>query len=187
MKIKVLPIIILVLGAIILFVPGCDFFREQIANAKMQRGTELNFETLFFESDNLLHTNYPGQIEVIADNQQEIIGINQWITPEIRSKILSVEFLRYFVLIAMMGDMGSSGYGINVTKVWQNKSTIYTKADFISPEPLSLKATVITSPKHFIKISKEKMPAFGKIAFKLVDKFGREWAAASQDIPPYLK
>ncbi len=171
---------------ILLIIPGCDFAREQIANVKMPRGTDLSFETIMFEYNNLLHS-FNAQIVVVADNKTELTGINNWITAEVNSKILSVDFSRYFILMALMGDMGSTSYVIRVNKIWQNEKTVYIKADFISPKPGAIEQWMNTSPKHIVKVSKEKMPDFGEITFKLIDKFGREWATSSPEIPPHLK
>lgn len=181
MKIVKNAIMLLVL-VILLLLPGCDFAREQIANVKTPRGTDLGFETIMFEYDRDIGYNFPAKIEVVGDKKTELTGINNWITEEVRSKILSVDFSRYFVLMALMGDMGSTGYGIRVKKIWQNEKTIYIKADFIFPEPDSLVLTMRTSPKHIVKVNKEKMPEFGEITFRLIDKFGKEWANIVQDI-----
>jgi hypothetical protein len=172
---------------ILLAIPGCDFAREQIASIKMPGGTDLSFETLLFEYKKYLNTDKLGGLEVFSDNQGEITGLNHWITDKVRAKILSVDFSRYFVLAALMGDMGNTSFGINVIRVWQNKRDIYVKVDLISPKAGSITQPAITSPKHVVKVSKEKMPEFGKITFHLIDKFGRELANSSQDIPPYLQ
>ncbi len=179
-------ILIVSLSLILLIIPGCDFAREQIANLKMPRGIDLRFETVIFEYNNLLHS-FEAQVVVIADNKTELTGINNWITDEVSSKIHSVDFSRYFVLMSLMGDMGSTGYGIRVNKIWQNEKTIYIKADFISSKPGALEQWMNTSPKQIVMVSKEKMPNFGEITFKLMDKFGKEWATSSAEIPPYLK
>jgi hypothetical protein len=179
--------VMLLVLVILLLIPGCDFAREQIASIKMPRGTDLSFETIMFEYDRDIGHDFPAKIEVVGDKKTELTGINNWITAEVRSKILSVDFSRYFVLMALMGDMGNTSYGINVTRIWQNKKTVYIKADFIIPEPGTFNQQAITSPKHIVKVSKEKMPEFGEITFRLVDKFGREWATSSQVIPHYLK
>jgi hypothetical protein len=170
------------LFSVLLLLPGCDFAREQVANIKMPRGTDLNFETIMFEYDQDLDSDR-ARIEVFADNQVQMTGKDRWITDEVRSKILAVDFSRYFVLVAMMGDMGSMSYEIHVNRIWQNENVVYVKAKFVFPESGSLQFPATTSPKHIVKVSKEKMTDFGKITFKLWDKFGREWATASQEVP----
>jgi hypothetical protein len=167
--------------SVLLLLPGCDFVREQVASIKMPRGTDLDFETIMFEGQHTSLNIDPGRIEVIVNDQ---LPPDVWITPEISSKIQAVDFSRNFVLVAMMGDMGSPGYRINVKRIWQKENTIYVKADFSGPKVGNLVAPVMTSPKQIVKVSKEKMTNFGEITFRLWDKFGREWATASKAIPP---
>jgi hypothetical protein len=181
--------VIIVIIFLLLLLLRSDFAREKMADIKTLGWTDLSFEHMMFESGQLLFDGkyIPGRIEVVAGNQIEPNVANRWMSEEIRSKILAADFSHYFVLIAMMGDMGTPGFGIKVKKIWQNESRIYVKAEFVFPETGALLQQVITSPKHFVKVSKEKMPAFGKIDFRLADEFGKEWANSTFEIPPYLK
>jgi hypothetical protein len=98
-----------------------------------------------------------------------------------REEILdTIDFSRYFILLAFMGSQPVTGPNIEVKQIWQTDNIIYVEAYFDPAGPAFMDS--LSSPYDVVKVSKDNMPQFGEITFILLDQNGEERARAVYDI-----
>ena len=153
-------------------------------------GNILEFEGLF-SSKNVSNWDIPSQIHVMTTENSSLPNpINELLeryclkegTHYKNEEILdTVDFSRYFVILAFMGFQSVTGPTIEIQQIWQVENIIYVEALFDKAGPTYQPAW--SSPYDVIKVSKEDMIQFGEITFVLLDQDGEERARTVYEIP----
>jgi hypothetical protein len=146
-------------------------------------GTELPFDSVLYSGN--LGGPYEGksaQIRVIQDIQTLTPEWFDWVDPQEQNAILSIDYSKYFVVIAFNGYRTSIYSDLSIQRIWQSENEVFVLAhfnDFISGAT-SLPA--FNSQYQVVKIDKTLITHLGEITFRLLDELGEERARAVYDI-----
>jgi hypothetical protein len=163
---------------------GCDFIKEKIADSKLPGGIDLDFERPKYAiSRTKKYTEF--QLYVNTEKAITLPEHMKWLSSESQSQFLSIDYSRYFLLQIEMGPLGSTGYGLKIKRIWQDKNNIYIKSEFLTPGPGSAQGQMITFPGDIAIVDGEKMPQFGELDFTVFDQHGLELGKATYYIPAY--
>jgi len=146
------------------------------AGVAMSAATELNFKTISIANDHIGNANRDTQIEVISEKSNSVIPID----PLDQAKIDSTDFSKNYVIAVFYGWRGYANTAMEIKRVYQDKNIIYVSVYF--EIPAGTVAPGYSSSYRIIEISKESMPQFGDITFKLLDDTGKEKAQINQNI-----
>ncbi|MBI2850294.1 MAG: hypothetical protein HYX80_04530 [Chloroflexi bacterium] len=193
------------LSVFLLLVPlfaGCSRYYSY---EQLSQGTELDFNNggtgghlIDRDGESRLIGKAP-RIFIMTDNQslfaqglENIYGL-QFINSHVNINTDNKgDFSNSFLLVAFQGRREHPNDFILITDVWQNKSTVYVRAQFYDAElsePVTVEhgTYVVTQrerlPYSAIIVSKAKMPQYGRLIFRLVDDYGREKAMTTAVIP----
>jgi hypothetical protein len=123
---------------------------------------ELTLDTISRETDYSGSQDSNPRIQILSSRPaMDIAGV----TPEDSSLIQSVDYSRYFVMIAFFGYGSSSSS--SVLDIWQYKSVFWVKSNISKDE----KQPTEISPYQVIKIDKAEMVRYGKITFRFLNQF----------------
>jgi hypothetical protein len=164
MKFKYLIWVILALIIIVIVLPFAVHSIEE---------TELKYETLSLQADNLYSQIASPRIYVITSPPQDPVVD---ISPTDSTAIEQVDFNRDLVILAFLGMSTNSENKIATVK--QFKSDVWVKAE--------LQASPVGETKYYpyqiIKIAKDQMPRTGSLDFILLNNLYEEKSRAVQKI-----
>jgi hypothetical protein len=135
--------------------------------------TELKFETVSLQIDNLYSQNVSPKIYVITSPPQDpVVGIS----PTDSTSIEQVDFNRNLVIVAFLGTCTNRENKIATVK--QFKSDVWVKAEIqASPE-----GETKYYPYQIITIARDQMPQTGSLDFILLNNLYEEKSRAFQTI-----
>lgn len=149
MRILTLPLLL----TCILFTGMCSNQKEMDGNNSQMTGEqELQIDTISQET-----MGQPVYLRetlnlVIRDEDalQALWGTTEPVTGE--TEFPSVDFSTEMVIVAAMGERGSSGYIISIDKVVEDEDGIQVYITETSPADDCINLTVMTAPHHIVKI-----------------------------------
>jgi hypothetical protein len=97
-------------------------------------------------------------------------------------QLADVDWGTYFVLMALQGEKGSSGYKVTIHRIEQRAQYIKVYASFEEPRPTEKVSDRLTSPVHAVRIKKDAHLTGQQIEFSLIVD-GAPVAQTSQRIP----
>jgi hypothetical protein len=141
-------------------------------------GKELAFNTISKEQYDAYRENSP-RIFIVTANQT-IPDNNPWIKNEEVIKLNSIDYSKYFAIIAFNGFLGYRRSDFEINKIIQDKNIINVVSHFSTISATTIPAN--SSESHIVTVSKESLIQYGEITFKLLDESGQEKAKAIREI-----
>jgi hypothetical protein len=168
--------------SVLILMPGCAFIQEKIVDFKLPGGVDLDFERPKYSiSGTKKYTEF--QLYVNTEKTITLPEHMKWLSSESQSQFLSIDYSRYFLLQIEMGPLGSTGYGLEIKRIWQDKNNIYMKSEFLTPDSGSAQGQMITFPGDIAVVDKEKMSQFGELEFTVFEQHGLVLGKATHFIP----
>ncbi len=103
-----------------------------------------------------------------------------------REKLNNVDFARYSVVFAFMGDKAEEGPPLTIEKLWRDGRTLYVQARFDRDNPRPYRthpSATYRIPFDAVAVSKEGLPASGELKVVLLDQDGTTLATNTATIP----
>ncbi len=99
--------------------------------------------------------------------------------------ILAVDFTQFFVISAMAGMKGTSGYSVRIEEIIfrESENEVEVKTIIQQPRPGEAVWDAKTFPYHIVQIRKEQLLSKTNLIFIFLDKEGRELARVSKEVP----
>jgi hypothetical protein len=143
-------------------------------------GTDVAFQTVAGPSHLAgSYADRAAQIRLLADSQS-VYDVFGWLSSYDADRLFSVDYQRYFVVVAFNGWRGGIGIGtyFGIERIWQDDATVYVQAHFDDGSATSL--AMNSSQYQGVKIDRSVLAQSGVITFKLLDETGKERASAFQ-------
>jgi hypothetical protein len=130
-----LATLLVLVNILLVGIPGCS--GPSTPTFTLPPGTDLSFQTIFdsgsFDISNDIVDN--AHIVVISSNQTLPVEAFNWIRPEYQSRILEVDYSKYFVVMVFNGYRISIYSMINIQQIRADAGTIFVLAHFNDSYP----------------------------------------------------
>ena len=123
----------------------------------------LPFETIEISESSPYQANEP-KLAVVG-NSGEARSLDGLVSDFAQDQLLGLDYQENFGIAVFQGQKPTNKYGVEIQRVGHNRNTVTVYAHFATPDPARLRADIVTSPQHLIKVAKKDL--HGKIEFKL--------------------
>ncbi len=106
----------------------------------------------------------------------------EWVNSLDQTKILEVDYPKYFVVIVFNGYRGGIFSQINILRIWKNTDMIFVVAHFNDFVPQATSLPAYNSQYQVVKISKQQIAHPGVLTFQLLDESGKERARVMAEV-----
>ena len=158
---RVVPVLLTITA--LFFFPGCERHERSAPDSRIA------FEHIGFYYGNMFLEEDLPSIHVLTNRDSPLPPGWQggpWLE--------SVDFSKYYVIIARYGFSGSTNGAITVTDIWQDASIVTVRALFLLYPGAAF--AEITAPAHIIKVRRDAMKRLGETKFRLIDDYEKERA-----------
>lgn len=143
----------------LVLIVGCK--PNQVIEPKKERVIKENINTYSILLHNVTGGKKEAQRLIIKDNESFLNLINDMsFEEESQSKVLDVDFNKFDVVCAFVGEKTTGGYDIILNKVEFLNQIVELDLEITEPKEGELTASVITSPYIFIQIPKNRTVIF---------------------------
>ncbi len=123
----------------------------------------LPFETIERSESSPYQANEP-KLAVVG-NSGEAQSLDGLVSDFAQDQLLGLDYQENFGIAVFQGQKPTNKYGVEIQRVGHTGNAITVYAHFATPDPARLRADIVTSPQHLIKVAKKDL--HGKIEFKL--------------------
>ncbi|MDD5094661.1 MAG: hypothetical protein PHV74_09820 [Dehalococcoidia bacterium] len=150
--------------------------------ATLSPGTDLKFEKIVEPERNIgfLYREDSAQIRVITSAQTPLPEEIEWVNAVSQTKILTVDYSEYFVVMVFNGYRSGISSNLKVQGIWQSAGAICVLAHFNDYQPDATSLSNTNSQYEVVKISRAQLSQHGEIVFVLSDETGNERARTTQ-------
>lgn len=172
----------------LLFEEPLEYQKIFLVSIEASPGSEdITFETIggrFNEAGGSYDADY-GWLQTSTNNQTQSSPAIDWVTTSDQETILTVDYSKYFVIMAFNGFRGALYSDFKIQRIWQDYSTntIFVIARFNDPNE-ELASAFENSQYEAVKIARRQVVQPGVITFKLLDETGKERARTTYQLNP---
>ncbi len=131
--------------------------------------TEVDFSSIELAQNPGIKTDKP-DLTVVSE-KEDTYTLGNTISADSISQLIDLDYKAYFAMVVFQGLKPTGGYKVEIQRIARHGNTVHVYAHFTERDPANPATSVVTSPYHMVKISREGIK--GEIVF-IVYSDGKE-------------